>query len=105
MPQRSTIFSKRSASVALSMAATNAGTSAAGMLNMKVRVTAQHAGVDRQACPGPADSESLTQHERHVTVGTVAQQAVDLAMAAAGFDAQHGRFRQLVDDLEPRRRA
>src|SRR5690606_19547162 len=71
----------------------------------EVRVAGQHPRIDRQRVQLRLVAQRLAEHESHVAVRTVAQQAVHLALAISALHAQQGRFRQVLDHPEPAGRA
>ncbi|MCY1184133.1 hypothetical protein D9M73_248020 [compost metagenome] len=56
----------------------------------EVGVAAHHPGIDGQAVEARLVAVGLANHERHVAVRAVAQQAVNHALAVAALDTQHG---------------
>ncbi|MNV83429.1 hypothetical protein D3C71_1772360 [compost metagenome] len=59
----------------------------------EVGVAAEYPGIEGQRVQPRLIAQRFADHECNVAVGAVAQQAVDLALAAGGFNAQHGRLR------------
>ena len=70
----------------------------------EIRVAAQHFRVDGQGVQARLIAQFLAQHERHVAVRAIAQQAVDLTRTIAQLHPQHRRFWQLIDHPQAARR-